>query len=190
MKKILLLVAVVGVTFFASCEEKPEESKQKPFPIGEWCTEHQYYSLTIDDVEPSSATEEIKRIREQETSGTVMDVESYQLTFNENGTGYGSGAHPDGTGRYNFSFTWRLSGDQLSISGSDGTGVFFRSVWYGEDIASGEVADENITWEIEESSTNNMVLSRLFSVKKFFNDYIYDSWEETHTYRYTFEKTK
>ena len=199
MKKIILLLAVMYVVFLSSCDNEPKE-EPKPFPVGEWRTNYEYFSLAVaDDVYP----EFLKEMREKEESGAVTETKSYRLTFNENGTGSGSGLYPDGSGRYNFSFTWQLSDDRNAItvtkSGNAGVLYFTEIAWdltnpgkyaTGEfDLEEKMDAWSEIYWKIEESSSDNMELTTFFRKVTSFMD-VYIQLDETHTYRYTFEKVE
>lgn len=82
--KELLLVVVAGISFLTSCEKEPN--------MNVWRTTHQYFSLEVD------GPENVKERREQESSVTVTDAESYKLALKEDGTGYGSGIRHDGNG--------------------------------------------------------------------------------------------
>ncbi len=196
MKKLSLLLVFVGLALFSSCEK---ESKEKPFPIGTWRTTHQYFNLTVND---DAYPETIKEMREREESIVVPEAESYRLTFKEDGTGYGSGVHPDENERYDFHFTWELSGGSLSITATEpDAGVFYDSripidmdwnalLEVGESAWSEEmVAMKKTAWEIEESTADNMVLSMLMDFGIRVAD-LFVKIDETHTYRYTFEKVK
>ncbi len=196
MKKIVLLLAVAGVAFLSSCGKEPKE-EPKPFPIGTWQTNHEYFDLTVDRAEPAYLKERL----EKEVSGAVSDTEAYRLTFNEDGTGSGSGAYPDGTGWYDFDFTWKLSEQGLSLTKSGDVNVFFYRYdsWRNVDpldIISGDFvlkkevdSFDKITWTVEESSVSGMVLSFYFKTYNHISEGILDL-KEIHTYRYTFEKVE
>ncbi len=119
MKKILLLlVAIIGIAFFTSCEKEPqEEPQEEPFPIGTWRATYRHFSLTVNNVQPETLTERIKQEFEHEQITAFSEEEAYRLTFNEDGTGLGSGMHPVGNGLYTFIFKWNLSNGYLSFNG-------------------------------------------------------------------------
>ncbi len=196
MKRSLLsIVAIIGIAVFASCKKEPEE---KPFPVGTWHTTRQYFNLTVNDTYP----ETIKEMREREETVAVPEAESYRLTFEEDGTGYGSGVHPDENERYDFHFTWQLSGSKLSIAATvpESGGIFYYNHSSIEDVILNEqfeledivwrnsmVSVRNVTWEIEESTADKMVLSTFINSRMEATE-SYFSIDETKTYRYTFEK--
>jgi hypothetical protein len=198
MKKLQLLVVTVGIVLLVSCGEEPTAPpEEKPFPIGSWRTTHQYFDLTVERALP----EDIKTKRERETSVDVAEAESCRLTFYEDGSGYGSGILPDGTEPYDFRFTWRLSDDMLTITKpkSEPESMIYINVIYESDVIWSETYDvEDIIWEertiavreihwvIEESSADAMVLSTVFQ-NRMGSTAIFGV-DETHTYRYTFEK--
>ncbi len=188
MKKFLFVTAV-GFALFASCEEEPQEKPEEP-KDPYWRTTHQYVSVTVNDDAFPWFFEEIKELREFETSIEVTEAESYQLSFKEDGTGSGSGVRRDGVGRYNFDFTWQLSDTgplylpqlpdekwlTLTEIGDGYGGMFFTY---------DRIARDRIVWRVEEFTNTKMVLSFIHLLHV---DREHDGWMETHTYRYTFEK--
>ncbi len=202
MRKLFWLAAV-GIAFFVSCDKEPKEDP-KPFPIGSWQTTHQHFVRIVNNAYPELET--IKEMRETETSNAIAEADSYRLTFNEDGTGSGSGVLPDGTGRYDFDFTWELSDGELTItgtqSGNEDVHVFyfgytspdiintnFNNVNIWEDMVWKESVTpmEKVYWEIEESSVDNMVLSTFIQIETIITGFAIEL-DETHTYRYTFKK--
>jgi hypothetical protein len=197
----MLLIAAVGIAFFYSCDkwQELELPEEKPFPVGTWHTTRHYFDLTVDKASP----EELRETREQRTTVDVIETESYRLTFDEDGTGSGSGVLPDETDRYSFEFKWSLLDGKLTIeTESEGCAVFYFTHFvdfndadlYGKSSVNDIVwkeyshAVEKLEWVIE-SSADNMVLSTSL---KLFN---FNTWDmirllETHTYRYTFERVK
>lgn len=202
MKKLLLFFAVIGIALTPSCREKPVEEPEKPFPIGSWRSAHNSFSLTVQDAVPSS----LKEMRELETSGAVPEAKSYRLNFNEDGTGFGSGVLPDGTGRYDFEFNWQLSDNKFTITQTESEyeGIFyfrlirFKDVVWNEDNTTVDeiiwedysYAWEEVIWRIEESSAKEMVLSTSTRIQHGGPTGIGIQLDETHNYRYTFEKVK
>jgi hypothetical protein len=199
MKKLLLLFATVGISLFASCDKEPEEDP-KPFPIGVWRTSHEYFNLTVAD---GAHPEFLKAKREKEASGAVTEADSYRLTFNEDGTGSGSGIRYDAAGRYDFNFTWRLTDGYLTVTMTEseyGCVLYSdRIVWEKLSpgaIISGESEIEKcmdglkeVLWMVEKSSTDDMVLATSYRATTTFTD-VYIELDETHSFRYTFEKVK
>jgi hypothetical protein len=199
MKKLPLLVVTVGIVLFVSCgEEQTVPPEEKPFPIGSWRTTHQYFDLTV------ALPEEIKTKRDRETSVDVAEAESCRLTFYEDGSGYGSGILPDGTGRYGFVFKWSaLDGKLMIDTASKGSAVFYYCNqvdfididWYGISSAEEIVwkehshAVENVEWKTENSATDSMVLSTFVEALHTLSE-TQIKLLETHTYRYTFEKVE
>lgn len=197
MRTILLLI--IGGAFFISCEKtKGGESPilpEEPTLFGDWQTTHQYLSVTMSEATPSSYTEMLKEEIEQEVSEDVSEADSYRLSFNDDGTGTGSRVLHYGGGRGDFKFKWELSEtgpwwypeqsfDDSWISMEepfDGYyGVF--STWDG-------LALESVDWKIEELTVDKLILSHL-EIREVNDSNIGAIWNETHTYRYTFEKVK
>lgn len=167
MKKLLILLAAAALV---ACDKKhePEADKQPHFLVGEWRTTHQEFSRSVNGVP------------QQHTLVDVSEAESYELRFKEDGTGFGLGVRLDGEGRYSFLFAWEQTDVLLKIKETKAGygGVFFTY----DRTALGEV-----DWTIESADTHKMVLVK--------TDWIlFDGdigpWEETHTYRYTFERVK
>ncbi|MDR2894410.1 MAG: hypothetical protein LBU97_02980, partial [Alistipes sp.] len=189
----------VGIALLSSCDNKPPKTEPEvPFPIGVWRTTHQAFRLTVEEAIPES----LKEMREHESSVDVSEAESYQLEFKENGTGIGSGVLPDGSGRYDFNFTWSLSDGKISIAEAEpkNEGVFYFSTTVFDGFSTGDAPTEediiwkesvfwqkSVEWKVEEDSSDSMVLSSYFQVANSVTDVVI-SLTETHTYRYTFEK--
>ncbi len=174
MGKIIL--AVIGIAFFVSCENKPENGQQN---VTVWRSTHHYINVTLKE----PASDERKQEREKEISVDVTEEESYMLAFREDGTGYGSGAKPDGTGRFDFDFTWELTDDTIRITGNS-------NVFYPENNL--EPFNE-FGWKVEELYDDKMVLLEdgwSFHFDGRTPDGNHTFWTERHTYRYTFEKVK
>jgi hypothetical protein len=190
MKKLLLLAAVIGTVFFTSCDKTPfygqpgvEKATQRvgePTIVGVWRTTHQYFKLEVD------GHPKLKQQLEREIDEDIPEAGlSYQLTFREGGRGSGSKLRYGNNGRGDFTFDWELKDDKmisLAETGENYIGVFN---WYDMGVT------ERIGWEIEELSSDKLVLSTIMHVMADGElDGIPIPWYETHTYRYTFTKQK
>jgi hypothetical protein len=172
-KPLTIVAAIVGATTLFSCGKGPNngggEEDPPPFPIGEWCTTHQYFSRMDDE----------REILSEEHSEDVSEALSYRLSFGEDGSGSGSAPRKNEDGRFNFLFTWIITDEFMSVTelepGGYG-GVFFTY----DGVARGDVV-----WQIEESTDRGMVLSILESHMVDRGD---GPYSETHTYRYTFKR--
>jgi hypothetical protein len=198
MKRLILLLAV-AVMVFSSCDEKeprqpeqpgqtekPEQPEEEPTLIGTWRTTNQYYSLEISPKFIIEALKEYGMAEEMEVSLDVSEVERFEVTFREDGTGYGSGFRYEKEGRHNFQFMWKISEDQLSMyNGSISLGNEYIDHFYWPSLHS--------RWEIEEFSADKMVW--VYSYEGHFDNFDAKEgeppgWTEDYTFRYTFEKVK
>jgi hypothetical protein len=166
MKKVLLLLLIIGATFFTSCE-----IIRGPRPVGKWQTTHQYLKRTVD------GSEAAKALREVEISADVPEAESYRLTFKRNGTGSGSWYAPDESGRYYFGFTWEKSDNS----------IFMRYAGETVILRTDDISAESLSWKVEESSARKLVLSIEWNSLV---DGDSGGWSEHCLLRYTFSKAR
>lgn len=188
MKKLLLLFAVAGASFFVSCDKEPQKQNETPTLIGSWQTVRQSYSVTTT---LPDEYEELKQEIEKEIDIDVSESESYRLTLNNDGTGYGSAVRHDGAGRYEFDFTW----EEFVREGSEEDMFWIEetvSGYGGVFLTHDGTALERVTWKVEELSADKMTLSYFVGALvdgMDENGHMF-GWSETHTYRYTFEKVE
>ncbi len=187
MKKILVLLAAMIAAILTSCRAEPPEPPKPPEEefVEVWHTTQHYIKIEVPSVFPPFMKEEKKLQIERESIVSVSEVEEYRLSFREDGTGVGSGKFPDNNNnwRYNFGFEWQSSDDKLTITW-DGNG----SGWGGVFCADHFPAREEVVWNIEERTSDTMVLS-------IGNSAIADgidgsAWTEEYTLRYTFKKVQ
>ncbi len=168
----------MSVGLLAGCERGNETPRSFPILLGSWRTTHQEFTLEVTGAVPSSKLEEIKNDREQHTSISVSNAESYRLSFKGGGKGSGSGVRHDGNGRFDFGFTWEISDGFLSY-------VETKSGYGGVFIYHNGVALESMSWEIEMITPRKMVLKAVGGANL---DAVDAFWTEIYTYRYVFEK--
>ncbi len=177
MKKIIFIIAFLALT--VGCKKEQEGPKE----IGSWRSVHQHYSLTLDP----PVSEALKEAKEKEIFTDVAAAESYKLAFYEDGTGLGSGVRPDGDGRYDFHFTWKVVKGRLFMSLNEKLNDNSYYIFW----AHGMSYPKNVSWAIEEYDADKMVLSaeQLADVDGQLNGALMP-WSETHIIRLTFERVK
>jgi hypothetical protein len=141
--------------------------------LGNWRSTHRFYSRTADEMAP-------EEIRKETFMETADEFRSYALVFYENGKGTGS-LDVGGTVSSHY-FRWYPGRDYVLLQSDIYDIQSYWTLSHPSGVGAGD-------WYLEESSPRTMVLAKR-ERRWMGNPEVTGGWNETHTYRFTFEKVE